>query len=89
MHADAGVDAGMSPAAACACEESESCLECYEHIGRCCYEDETVSGQVHRLAENCERRGDCGGCCNECVEQTCEELLAGHACPATLPAGAP
>lgn len=83
--ADARVtDAGMADAAtpfACACEEAEDCLGCYQRIATCCYDDPTWMGQVERLAGNCERDGSCRTCCNECLARSCDELKASHHCP--------
>lgn len=81
---DAAVDGGPAPLV-CECAAGERCLECYRHLGDCCYGDPTIFGQVARLAENCEREGDCAACCDECAARTCEELRAGHDCPAALP----
>lgn len=82
---DAGApDAGSAPWA-CACEVVEDCQACFERIGACCYGDPTVLGQIDQVVENCERRGACSACCNECATQSCEALLAAHACPAGAP----
>jgi hypothetical protein len=89
--ADAGTDAAADAAVdggavwACACEEGETCGACYRHIGQCCYDDETIFGQVDRLAANCERSGVCAACCSECLEKSCDELHAGNVCPADAP----
>ncbi|MCK6550504.1 hypothetical protein L6R52_32000 [Myxococcota bacterium] len=81
--ADAAVppDAGPPPRVECACDETEDCRACLEHVGECCYQDATWFGQLDALVENCEANAACRTCCSECLAKTCDELVASADCP--------
>jgi len=94
---DAGLDGGerdageMTPALVCTCEAAETCSACFQHIGRCCYEDELVRGLDSRmpmgeaLARRCELDPACRACCDECTALSCEQLIATNSCPPVNP----
>jgi hypothetical protein len=78
---DAGVaDVGLLPGS-CLCETQEDCAGCIEHIGTCCYEDQTIGNEAPNIAAACERTPACKVCCNECKAKSCAELKANGECP--------
>lgn len=80
MEPDAGPP--PPPSGSCTCEATEDCRGCFEHIGRCCYQDTTWFGTIDLIVANCEGNPACNTCCNECLAKSCEELLASSDCPA-------
>jgi hypothetical protein len=77
-------DAAAKPAG-CACDPVEDCAACFAQIGRCCYDDETIGGQVGRLVATCESRAACTVCCTECAAKSCEQMRADGDCPTVEP----
>lgn len=71
----------------CACEADETCTECLELIGRCCYDEPGIPQlegpglMAAALARRCESDPSCRACCNECAALTCEELIESGSCP--------
>jgi hypothetical protein len=79
--ADASVAAPDAAPAGCRCDAVEDCDACMANIGRCCYGDPAVMGQVARLAAACEANPKCAVCCAECAAKPCERLRADGECP--------
>lgn len=71
----------VAPPLDCVCDEVEPCQECFEHIGRCCYDDPTIGGRGPLIANNCETHAACRVCCRECVEASCEQIRLQNSCP--------
>lgn len=93
---DAGVatrDGGVEeePTFACTCEDNETCGDCMAKIGECCYGDPGLFALDAPLpmalpfALRCEADPSCKACCNECAALSCDELIAGNACPPIAP----
>ena len=70
----------MLPDCPCAMAPAEDCLPCFEQIGRCCYEDVTIEGQVEALSATCQSDDRCKSCCDECAALSCDQLKANGNC---------
>jgi hypothetical protein len=81
--ADAAAPGASAPDAGahCACEADEDCHACYENIGRCCYDDPTMLGNLEAVVANCQALPGCRACCNECAARSCDALKANGECP--------
>ena len=69
----------------CTMDPDETCGACFAHIGTCCYEDETIGGDVPALTASCEREPSCLRCCSECVAMDCATLHENGSCPNDIP----
>ncbi len=69
----------------CVCESGETCGDCFDRIGECCYDDATLGGMVGPIAQTCEAAGACRACCHECAALTCDQIRAAGACPIMIP----
>lgn len=84
----AAADAAAAPDAlpsGCVCDGVEDCRACFENIGRCCYDDPTLFGQLERLADTCQASAPCAVCCAECAQRSCEAVRAAGDCPNVEP----
>lgn len=80
IDAASPADSGEPPPS-CTCDPEEDCIGCIQHIGTCCYDDLTISGQAANIASVCAQTPSCKACCNECVRKSCDELKANKECP--------
>lgn len=76
----AAPDATLGPVT-CTCDDDEQCAECFQHLGRCCYDDPTFDGRYAPILANCEANPSCKACCKECVALSCDEIKQRGSCP--------